>query len=425
MAERSGLQFVIFGVPVRVEPWFFLISLLALQTRDVPGAAIWAGLVFMGVLVHELGHAMAMRANGFSPSITLHGLGGFTAFNQGANPTPKQNFFITLAGPMAGLTLGGIALLVDHFVPVQSPYLAMAIDDAKRINIFWSVINLLPILPWDGGLILDSALQWRTQKARAHIVAICSMVGGGLILAYAIKERQLFFGYFGAMGVWHGYNRWKALSGNAPQPITKPPNDEHDERLLLEEVERTSDPGRRAALFERLAWIKLQRGDLAGAKLAMRDMGAHVASPSLRARMAASENDAQQVIELLSIPGAANESDRPLLISAFIAKDRFDEALELARNHPEIAASASTKLFEAGAYAQALELCTAERIRTGDGVHAYNEACCYCRLGRLDDAVTALQKAKALGYADLRHLQTDEDLEPIRNRPEVQALLRN
>lgn len=212
MGERSGLQFVLFGVPVRIEPWFFLISLFALQTRDLTGALIWAALVFVGVLVHELGHALAMRAYGFAPSITLHALGGFTAFPQTANPTPRQNFFITLAGPMAGLALGGLALLADHLVATPNEYVAMALDDAKRINLFWSVINLLPILPWDGGLLLDSGLHWRTRKARDHVVALSSMVGGALILAYAIKERWLFFGYFGAMGLWHGYNRWKGAT---------------------------------------------------------------------------------------------------------------------------------------------------------------------------------------------------------------------
>ena len=111
------------------------------------------------------------------------------------------------------------------------------------------------------------------------------------------------------------------------------------------------------------------------------------------------------------------------MLSSFIAAERFAEAVALARAHVALAATASTRLFQAGAFAQSLELCTAERVRTGDGVHAYNEACCLCHLGRLEDAVTALQKAKALGYAGLGQVQTDEDLAPVRNRPEVQSLL--
>jgi pentatricopeptide repeat protein len=104
-------------------------------------------------------------------------------------------------------------------------------------------------------------------------------------------------------------------------------------------------------------------------------------------------------------------------------RDRFDEVVKLGLARPAIADLASTRLFEAGAWAQSLELCAAERARTGLGRFAYNEACCLCRLGRLDDAVTALQKAKTLGCPELAGLQTDEDLEPVRDRPEVRELI--
>ena len=155
----------------------------------------------------------------------------------------------------------------------------------------------------------------------------------------------------------------------------------------------------------------------------MNSLGNAQASLSLQARLAATENDVDKVIHLLEPKGSATQTDRPLLLSALIAQERFDDAVSLAREHVTLAASASTRLFEAGAYAQALELSTSERIRTGDGVHAYNEACCLCHLGRLEDAVTALQKAKTLGYGGLSHLKTDEDLVSVRNRPEVLALL--
>lgn len=68
-------------------------------------------------------------------------------------------------------------------------------------------------------------------------------------------------------------------------------------------------------------------------------------------------------------------------------------------------------------------MCTSARVRTGNGVHAYNEACCLCRLGRFEEAVTALREAKRLGYAELGKLRTEEDLAAVRERPEVLALL--
>lgn len=50
-------------------------------------------------------------------------------------------------------------------------------------------------------------------------------------------------------------------------------------------------------------------------------------------------------------------------------------------------------------------------------------AWCLCRLGRFEEAVTALREARRLGYAELRKLRTEEDLAAVRERPEVLALL--
>ena len=208
MNERApAIQFTLLGVPVRIEAWFFVVPLFALQTRDVRGALIWGALVFISVMVHELGHALAMRASGFAPTITLHGLGGLTHYPAGARPTPRQTFFITLAGPTAGLALGAIALAAEFFIAPSNPDLATALSDAKWINLAWSVVNLLPILPWDGGLILDSGLQWLTGKRHDRIVAISSLVGGGLIVAFAAVKGSWLLGYFGAMGLFQGYQR--------------------------------------------------------------------------------------------------------------------------------------------------------------------------------------------------------------------------
>lgn len=418
MSERNGLQFSLFGIPVRIELWFFVIPLLALQNRDARGALIWTVLVFTGVMLHELGHALAMRSFGFSPRITLHAMGGLTHFPQGARVTPRQNFFITLAGPGAGLTLGLSVLAFKHFVVVTNPDLALALEDALWINIGWSIVNLLPILPWDGGLILDSALHWATGKRRDRVVAISSLIGGALIIAVAVKTRMMLLGYFGMMGLIQGYQRWTGPQAAAPAATQLG----EDERQLQLEALTSHDPNRRAALLEQIAWLRLKKGDFAGARRAVSEMN-RAPSVSLAARLAASQNDVETVITLLSVPGAASVEDRPLLLAALISKERFDDAVVLARANVELAHLAATRLFEARAYPQSLELCTSERMRTGEGIHAYNEACCFCHLGRLDDAVTALQKAKALGFKDLRQLQTDKDLEPVRDRPEVQALM--
>lgn len=216
MQERApGLRFTLFGFPVLVEPWFFIIPALALQTRDVPGAVLWAALVFVGVLVHELGHAFAMRRFGLTPWIQLHGMGGATHFPPGANPTPRQHFFITLAGPAFGLCLGVVALIAQQLNPLPSAQLATALSDAVWINVGWSVINLLPLLPWDGGFLLDAGLTWLTGKRHDRVVALSSLVLGSFIVALAMSQRSFLIGYFGLMGVIQGWGRWKHADQHA------------------------------------------------------------------------------------------------------------------------------------------------------------------------------------------------------------------
>lgn len=418
MNERApGLHFSLLGVPVRVEPWFFLMPLLALRSRDIPGVVIWAVLVFVGVLLHEFGHAMAMRFCGFSGAVTLHALGGFTQFPHNARPTPRQQFFITLAGPSAGLVLGLLALLAQSLIPEPSVRVALLLSDMVWINVGWSVINLLPVLPWDGGQLLDAGLQWLTGKRRSRVVAVFSIVGGGLIIAAAIKLQSILLGYFGFMGLVQGLGRWKAQD-DAKSPVTA-----GDDDALEARMQNLSDPQQRAAVAEQLAWLRLRKSDFSGARQAVLMMGDFPPSTSLQARLAASENDVERVLKLLGPPGAARPDDFPLLLSALIAKGRFADAVALAQAEVAVASIAATKLFSAGAFTEALQVSTAERIRTGQGQHAYNEACCLCRLGRFDEAVEALQRAKFLGYKELSAFQTDADLAAIRDRPEVQALV--
>ena len=416
--QKPALAFKLFGVPVRIEPWFFIIPLFALGSRDLQGALIWSVLVFTGVLLHEFGHALAMRACGFQPTITLHALGGLTHFPAGARPTAPQQFFITFSGPGAGLLLGGLALLAQRLVEAPSPALKMALGDAVWINVGWSIINLLPILPWDGGHLLDAGLVWLTGKRRDKVVALFSIVGGGLIVAAALKLGSVLLGYFGAMGIFQGVGRWKPRPAG-PQRL---PTAEEEAELELR-VRTSANPSERAQLAESLAWLRLQRRDFAGAKQAVKAMAPLTPSNSLQARLAASDGDVAEVLRLLSPAGAATEADRPLLLSALLANERFDDAHALAKAHPDLRAAAAARLFEAKAWHQALELYAAERARTGDGLYAYNEACCLSRLGRLEEAVTALQKARLLGYPDLAKLTTDADLEAVRDRPEVRALM--
>ena len=105
-------EFSLLGIPVRVHPLFWLIILMLNGNLHDAGSVItWITAVFVSILVHELGHALVMRAYGFRPWITLYGLGGQASYDPRYASSPKGSeplgqVLICLAGPVAGFSAG-------------------------------------------------------------------------------------------------------------------------------------------------------------------------------------------------------------------------------------------------------------------------------------------------------------------------------
>jgi Zn-dependent protease len=166
----------LFGFPIFVS-WsaLLILAIIVLQggvntTNDLVRALIYAGIVFGSILVHELGHALvATRLFGLGPaSILIHGFGGLTRFRA---PKKSWHSFVTaLAGPSAGLLLGLVAVVVALVAPVPDR-VAGLLDVVATINIFWSLFNLLPMLPLDGGNMMLHALQMAIAPSTADTVA--------------------------------------------------------------------------------------------------------------------------------------------------------------------------------------------------------------------------------------------------------------
>jgi stage IV sporulation protein FB len=185
------LHFQIAGIPIRVHPFFWLAGLVlgASGSTDRSGNVqpdagmyllIWLAVVFVSILVHELGHAVAIRVFGQVPRIVLYMLGGlaitesapFTG-RRAAHRSPREQILISLAGPGAGFLLATLvvtwiyALGGEFYLePKRPPFfysyalpfetgraLSMLIGALLWINIAWGLVNLLPVYPLDGGQI--------------------------------------------------------------------------------------------------------------------------------------------------------------------------------------------------------------------------------------------------------------------------------
>src|SRR5262249_20445826 len=147
------------------------------ERADPMETVLWVAVVFASILIHELGHAFTQRFYGGHPRITLYSFGGL-AYCDDCDRSPRSQILISLAGPAAGFLFAAALILVlrgtGHlngfrrsmnpvdWTPYDLNYLMLNGKTSPRdtliskllyVNIFWGLVNLLPIYPLDGGRI--------------------------------------------------------------------------------------------------------------------------------------------------------------------------------------------------------------------------------------------------------------------------------
>ncbi|PLS76778.1 MAG: hypothetical protein CYG61_00295, partial [Actinobacteria bacterium] len=277
----SGLGGVTLGgIPIRVDASFLLLSVFIGLSggRGVEGAAVWVVVVGVSILVHELGHALTFRAFGVSSSVLLYAMGGLTVPEHGPRLRPGQDILVSLAGPGIGLLLGAVVALVappgdfpvDSLARLASLYLLY-------VNVAWGLVNLLPILPLDGGNVLAAVLR-KTMGARGvRAVRIVSLVAsaalGALALAYRAPFGAILAFYFGYMNLTALRSERGVVRPNPGEEVLRKgaaaledgnlDGAEWAARNVLDRPE--ASPALTAAAAELLAWTGLARGSVAAA----------------------------------------------------------------------------------------------------------------------------------------------------------------
>ena len=198
------LRFSLLGIPVQIQPWFW-ISLAIIgggAAADSKEAIIQlvlfllAGLI--SILVHELGHALTGRAYGARSEITLHAFGGYAAF-AGARFSRPQHFLVTAAGPAAQILLGlAVYLLIPDVFQLTSAA-GYFWGVLAYISFIWAVINLLPVLPLDGGQMVNALLGPARIKLTLWITIITATAAALLIYQ---RTNSIIFPIFLGLLVW-------------------------------------------------------------------------------------------------------------------------------------------------------------------------------------------------------------------------------
>ncbi len=228
---KGVLQFTLLGIPVIIQPFSWVIlGILGLSIHSDMPSPMQPALIFVVVgmvtlLAHEMGHALVSRAvTRSTPYIVISNFGGFTIPTQPAK-TRWQHFCVVLAGPVAGYLPGVIAaiilgmqvnnvpLAVQLFVlhPFElhgqldnllingyiSTYSYLLYSTFFLVCFWWTVFNLMPIRPMDGGELLLTA----TNKLRltSAIGIVLSILLGIWFLTGGSIFMPLMLGYFAWM----------------------------------------------------------------------------------------------------------------------------------------------------------------------------------------------------------------------------------
>jgi Zn-dependent protease len=216
----ADLHFRLFGFPVRVHPFFWVVTLLLGMgggPADPANTLIWVVVVFVSILVHELGHAVMQRYYGGHPWITLYSFGGLASCND-CDRSPRSQIIILLAGPVAGFLLAALIVAVlfalgrvegfewrlmpvrvkwfnpeyffahDRFAPVDWFVLQMLF-----VNIVWGLVNLLPVYPLDGGQIARELFTLRNPR-QGIVRSLQLSIGAATLMAvYALTINDFYF----------------------------------------------------------------------------------------------------------------------------------------------------------------------------------------------------------------------------------------
>ena len=208
------IRFSLFGIPVEVQP-FFWVSLVILggahrtdSVADVFRILLFVIAGFISILVHELGHALTAGSFGASSRISLQAFGGYAAYS-GVRLSRTRNFLVTAAGPAIQIVLGLSILLILRFVPDMQRDGRYFLWILMVISFVWAILNLLPVLPLDGGQMLNAALGPARIKITLWITIVVAITVGA---AMFLRNGDLLFPIFLGMFAWQAIQALKENS---------------------------------------------------------------------------------------------------------------------------------------------------------------------------------------------------------------------
>jgi stage IV sporulation protein FB len=438
-------HFRIFGIPVRVEPFFVIVAaLFGIRIEPLWVVFAWVVIVFVAVLVHELGHALTYRLLGQRSAIVLHGFGGFTVPTGGGRRvlSKPKSVAVSVSGSFVQLALIGLPAwlmwksdwydreVVDWFFSGQGFSWAPIVYYAQFVGIWWALFNLLPIRPLDGGHVAETLLGFQNA---------CKVSIGAAIVAAFIAFRETEFGfvallYFGLFAYMNfrdlQASRNESFDVDAPDA---PPSTRRGAGRPGRSRRRRGQPDLQvvgqggggpvdlsprpsSAEAESRAWNALRSGDGGRAASVMRQAGGG-GNGFLRASIALLTGPVEMADDLFEAAYKAEPGGPPNLVPATLLADAgragpvAARLVASGRQGVEAASGLQTHLHYAERFA-AFAAGPQSPAQT-----AFEVACSWARAGSPDEALRWVESAVDAGFRAPGLLDSEPDLAPVRALP--------
>lgn len=433
MASDSSRTQKIFGLTVHGD-FAALVGVGCLAAAERFGGDVegWAFAIAGAIVVHELGQLAALRAFGVVRpfELGLHGLD-----RRASSLLPWQTILAALAGPLASALVAIVAFAADR----EATGTGM-VNRLGQASIALAAVELLPLLPFDGGVALSALLKGATAgHGERNTQRLSLALGLAIIVAGAAlsSEEGVLLGgicvLFALLAL-----RKERIAGRDRECSTllasaKRALDEDDDlasaRAYVTQILAAFDgPQLTGEASELGAWIELHAGDARAASKRLQAMPSTLRpSPVLRAllaHVAKVGGDAAQVgsedADETGLALAQAFAETPAVgrvVPALVAFGRADEAAALVTKgalEPEWLRSAAKHLFVGRAFAASALVSQRAYERTNLADHAYNAGCALAQTSRHDQAIEWLTKASIAGFADRERASIDVDLEALR-----------
>ena len=428
-------------IPVVVEPSFWLVSFLFSMGRlpNYPYVLSYMAVVFVSILLHEVGHALAAMSLGCDVApIRLYSFGGLTYPDRALSRW--RDVVMTAAGPFTGFLFGGLMLAVDHWLPPRTMLGAVLMRDLMWVNFGWGLINLLPVIPLDGGRILGGIL----GPSRQRIALWVGVIVGGVVAAGFLKLGAY---YPAILFGWMGYGCWQRLAVTRdikplqPQKVVDPEPDalargwralraghESEASRLGHHALSAARPGEESnAARDLLAWVALADGNPRAALSQLQKVEPPEAARPYSLAMAFEagglpERALPHALEALG--KEPTEAVAALAVRLLVRARRLEDAERTTREFAwktpakrdallaDVAAAREDHGAAAALFASAFEA-------EGQPEHAYQAARSHARGGQVSAATEWLKRALEAGFDDLDTLQGEPTLAEVRTHPEI------